>query len=51
MPDGFYHLANGKVIDKQGKAVDISDISELQMKDAYDTNLDNRNEDAEYFRS
>ena len=51
MPDGFYHLANGKVIDKQGNSVDISDISELQMKDAYDTNLDNKNDDAEYFRS
>jgi len=40
MPDGFYHLANGKVIDQEGQAVDTSDINDVQTKDSYDTEVD-----------
>ena len=40
MPDGLYHLANGKIVDKAGKEVDQSDIDMVQTHDWYDEDFD-----------
>jgi len=40
MPDGYYHLSNGKVLDTAGNAVDSFDISNVAINDWYDDDLE-----------